>query len=201
MRLSVCCSLPNKGSWSKFWTCWSESRDSFCQEGAVVSYSHKGTSMFLQPCLNQPRHLLDVKEGWQSTERLINQPKATQWPLDPFRCENLAPSPENGEACCPEPQAGEKETGGLHRLPLSLSHPSPSPIKELKTEMKTSSLCLVHGEAPPWGGGLGAAVDTGSADCAPSRPSLTGAPILESFFRQPTARPARLFSLGLVTPV
>ena len=69
--------------------------DSFCQEGAVVSHSHKGTSMFLQPPASISPDTCLTSEGWQSTERLINQPKATQWPLDSFRCENLAPSPEN----------------------------------------------------------------------------------------------------------
>lgn len=81
---SVCCSLPNKGSWSKFWTCWSESRGQLLPgEGAVVSYSYKGTSMFLQPPASISPDTCLTSEGWQSTERLINQPKATQWPLDP----------------------------------------------------------------------------------------------------------------------
>ena len=43
----------------------------------------------------------------------------------------------------------------------SASHPTPTPINERKQKRKTSSHPLVHGEAPPWGGGLGAAADTG----------------------------------------
>lgn len=73
----VCCSLP-KGAWSKFWTCWSESRGQLLPGGgSCVPLPQRHLYVSAAPSLNQPRHLLD-SEGWQSTERLINQPKATQ---------------------------------------------------------------------------------------------------------------------------
>ena len=197
----VCCSLP-KGTGSRFWTCWSESRGQLLPGEGAVSHLHKGTSVFLQPRVSTNPDTCLTSEGGQRPERLINQPKATQWPLDPFGCENLAPGPESRvkRAALRLRQAGRQEGPWAAPPP-----PTPPPLLLRSGNRNEKIQASVWFTVRPHLGEVASErpLIQGSAllTVPPPAPPRLARSILESFFRQPRARPARLFSLGLVTPV